>query len=96
MVAELWLLRKVVSVVGERKGPKVYRVRQGTLGKVSLLEKRGDLQEVVLVGFVKKEGNQSKIRTPMKQNNIKEPAEERLPPLESSHHLLKKLLFFLT
>ena len=43
-------------MVGERKGPKVYRVRQGTLGKVSLLEKRGDLQEVVLVGFVKKGG----------------------------------------
>ena len=56
MVAELWLLRKEGSVVGERKGPKVYRVRQGTLGKVSLLEKRGDLQEVVLVGFVKKGG----------------------------------------
>ena len=56
MVAELWLLRKEGSVVGERKGPKFYRVRQGTLGKVSLLEKRGDLQELVLVGFVKKGG----------------------------------------
>ena len=43
---------------GKRKGPEVYRVRQGTFGKISLLEKRGDLQEVVLIGFVKKGGKQ--------------------------------------
>ena len=59
VVVEFWLLRKEGSVVGERKGPKVCRVRQGTLGKVSLLEKRRDFQEVVLVGFVKKGGGKS-------------------------------------
>lgn len=45
---------------GKRKGPEVYRVRQGTFGKISFLEKRGDLQEVVLIGFVKKEGKQQR------------------------------------
>ena len=78
---------------GKGKGLKVFRMTEGTLGKVLLLGKREDLQVVVLVGFVKRGRKQAKIRTLLKQNSIKEPAEERFPLPQSNHHVLKKLPF---
>lgn len=78
---------------GKGRGLKVFRMTEGTLGKVPLLGKREDLQVVALVGFVKRGRKQARIRTLMKQNSIKEPAEERFPLPQSSHHLLKKLPF---
>lgn len=78
---------------GKGRGLKVFRMTEGTLGKVPLLRKREDLQVVALVGFVKRGRKQARIRTLMKQNSIKEPAEERFPLPQSSHHLLKKLPF---
>lgn len=55
-------------------------MRGGTLGKVPQLGEREDLQVVVLGGFVKRGRKQPNIRTLMRQDSIKEPAEKRLSP----------------
>lgn len=91
--SKFWPLVGVGGGEGKGKGLKVFRMTEGTLGKVPLLGKREDLQVVALVGFVKRGRKQARIRTLMKQNSIKEPVEERFPLPQSSHHLLNKLPF---